>query len=64
MPTYVYKYRRRYGRRWSRYRRYGAYFRYRRRRLVRRLLRRVEADPRPRPRPAGCVADVPSQFHR
>jgi len=32
MPTYVYKYRRRYGRRWSRYRRYGAYSRYRRRR--------------------------------
>ncbi|ASU55894.1 putative capsid protein [Hudisavirus runais] len=32
MPTYVYKYRRRYGRRYSRYRRYGAYSRYRRRR--------------------------------
>jgi len=32
MPTYVYKYRRRYGRRYSRYRRYGSYSRYRRRR--------------------------------
>lgn len=32
MPGYSYRYRRRYGRRYSRYRRYGAYSRYRRRR--------------------------------
>ena len=32
MPVYSYRYRRRYGRRYSRYRRYGAYSRYRRRR--------------------------------